>query len=1080
MRRLLVITVGISLFAGSCVANEYATLEFFEREVRPILANRCYECHDGENAEGAANLRLDYGGGWTAGGDSGPAIDTHDAEKSLLLRAVSYDDPDLQMPPKSKLPQREIDVLRNWIAAGAVAPEETPEESKASQGIDIEARRREHWAWQPVERPQVPTVNDQQWPADPLDQFVLAKLEQAKLAPAEPCDPATWLRRVKFDLTGLPPTVEEVREFVADPSPAAREKVVDRLLASPEFGECWAQHWLDLMRFAETKGHEQDYDIPHAWRYRDYVIRAMNANVPYNQFVVEHIAGDLVDPPRVDPETRTNQSIQATGWWHLGEATHSPVDIRGEEANRIDNQIDVFGKALLGMTIACARCHDHKFDAISTADYYALCGFVQSSSYQEANIADPERQQQLAREFESLQQQHAAQVLPAYVALVEQRLTKFVGQAKQGNWTDAQRAELQQAIHQPSHPWHLLAVASEAEGRGMTVEQMIRQAVSETPTSDGPTFDSTTPNAIVDFSAVAEPVAYADWLTSGQAFGSAPQPAGAVLIADVSDTESPRVLSHAAATNLATSPKLTGLYRTRTFEVTADRLWYRVRGKANVFMEVDSHRTVAGPLHGVVRKSIDTQGAWQWIEHPTQDYVGHHVHVDFKPTGEFSLAEVRHGNTRPAEPKAVNPALAQAVRDANPATFSDVLEVVTSTMSLALEDACHHRADEAVLPLAEWLVDHDSLLPEVAGESFATYRTVVDNYTAARTELEKQIPHPQYAIALLDGSSEDEYVHLRGSHQRLAPEATHRRMLTALGGEFPITEGSGRLQLAERVAAADNPLFTRTIVNRLWAHLMGEGIVATVDNLGVLGRRPTHPDLLDYLACEFVDSNWDTKAMIRRMVLSSTYAQRSQGSPANDPQVVELADPANELVHMARVRRVPAEAIRDSLFVIAGELDPKMYGPSVEVEITDFMRNNRSPSGSGPMDGDRRRSIYVKVRRNALNHFLAAFDKPMPFTTVGHRNCSNSAAQPLMLLNDPLVHHLVDKWAEKLTAQFADDSAAIEHAYLSAFARPASAEETAQITAFLAEQASANVPRADAWQDVCLALVNSKEFIFLK
>ena len=1074
MRWTLVLALGFAAPMGAALANEYASVEFFEREVRPLLANHCYECHDAENAEGAANLRLDYGGAWTTGGDSGPAIDANHPEQSLLLRAVSYDDPDLQMPPKSKLSDAEIATLRHWIDAGAVAPQESADAKPAKRGIDIEARRAEHWAWQPVERPAVPAVADESWPQDDVDRFVLARLEQAKLAPAEPADPAAWLRRVTFDLTGLPPTAAEVREFLADGSPEARAKVVDRLLANPAFGECWAQHWLDLMRFAETKGHEQDFEIPYAWRYRDYVIRAMNANVPYDQFLREHIAGDLLPEPRVDDETHTNQSIQATGWWHLGEATHSPVDIRGEEAVRIDNQIDVFGKAFLGMTVACARCHDHKFDAISTADYYALCGFVQSSSYQEANIADPRQRHALAEQLLTLNQQQTPAIMAAMAGVLDQRLELFAQQAKQGQWSEPQRGEMAQAMTHADHPWHLLAVAIGAQGRGVTVAEMLDSELSSP--APPPTYADGT---IVDFQALSQPIGYDDWRTSGEAFGPGPQPAGAMLLTG-NPAQPLQVLAHSSATNLATSPRFTGLYRTRTFAIASPRLWYRVRGKADVFLDVDSHRTVAGPLHGVVRQTIDTGGQWQWIAHATEDYMGHRVHVDFRPTGEFSLAEVRQANEQPKASPTLNPAVARAVRESSPQDIAQVVDVVAAALRSAVASAAEGHATPDELQLVAWLLDHDALLPAASGPALDDYQHAVAEYQAKRQAIEQQIPPPQFAIALLDGSGEDEYVHLRGSHNRLAPEPTTRRMLTALGGEFPIAQGSGRLELADQLTDPKNPLVARTMVNRLWLHLMGEGVVPTVDNLGVLGRQPTHPELLDYLASEYVDSGWDTKAMIRRLVLSSTYAEASRPAPSVDAATIEQADPANQLLHMARVRRVPAEAIRDSLFAIAGELDPKMYGPSVEVEITDFMRHNRSPAGSGPMDGDRRRSLYIKVRRNALNHFLAAFDKPMPSTAVGRRNRSNSAAQPLMLLNDPLVHHLMGIWSTKLTAEYPDDTAAIEQAYLAAYGRPVTAAEQTQIIEFLTAEQAAGESRQQAWQDVCLALVNSKEFVFLQ
>lgn len=1026
-RLLLMLAVAIP---ATALANQDER-EYFEREIRPLLVNRCYECHDAESGADSANLRLDYRGGWTGGGDSGPAVDLNAPLNSLLLRAISYDDPDLQMPPQSKLPQREIQILRDWVAAGAWGPEEAPATNGDKPRFDIESRRRGHWAWQPVERPDLPPVADKQWCRDDIDRFVLARLEAAGLQPAATTHPATWLRRVTYDLTGLPPSVAEIQDFTPDPTPEKYAAVVDRLLASPHFGEHWGQHWLDLMRFAETKGHEQDFEIPHAWRYRDYVIRALNSNVPYDEFLVEQIAGDLLPTPRVDPTTRTNQSIQGTAWWHLSEATHSPVDIRGEEADRIDNQIDVFGKAFLGMTVACARCHDHKFDAIATDDYYALCGFIQSSSYQEANIADPAARQQVAKQLMELRERSGRDLIALYAALTKARLREFSKVA-----TPAELATLASVLTE--HP----------------------------PASDTSTRD------VVRFTGNAP--ARDDWLTSGYAFGERPIQVGEIL--PLLDNRGPpfRIAQHAAASNQRTSPALTGLYRTRTFEITGETLWYYYRGEADVFLDVDSHRTVAGPLHGDCKQQLSSPDQWSWHAHPVRDYQGHRVHVDFKPSGNFALARVTFANAKPTPDES-----AAAASNADDPAAAQVVE----RFNQAIDAVAQQRATSADARLVNWLLEKNSFLPLAPETAAASLTSAIDQYRSARHALESQLPEPQFALALLDGSGEDEYVHLRGSHKRLAPKPSPRRLLTALGYEHPTPGGSGRLQLARDIVRDDNPLTPRVAANRVWAHLMGRGIVPTVDNLGVLGQPPSHPELLDYLASEFIASGWDTKQLIRRVVLSSTYRQAARPEASLTAETIEQADPANELIHQTRVRRLPAESIRDALFVLSCELDPTPFGPSVPVHITDFMRHNRSPKGSGPMDGNRRRSIYVEVRRNALNHFLAGFDKPIPSTTVGMRNQSNSAAQPLMLLNDPLVHHLVDKWAAQLVADFDDDPAALRRAYLQAFARLPDEQEAAEVSAFLAQRISdepGTAGRHTAWFDVCLALVNSKEFVFLQ
>jgi mono/diheme cytochrome c family protein len=380
---------------------------FFESAVRPILVEHCHSCHGPAKAK--AGLRLDSRAAVLAGGESGPAIVLGMPGESLLIDAINYGELH-QMPPKSKLEDAEIAALTRWVAIGAPWPEPvtSPKGPKpdatpgtATAAFDLQARAR-HWSFQPLRVTPLPDVTDTAWPRTPIDRFILRALETRGLQPAPEADRRTWLRRVTFDLTGLPPTHAEIAAFLADRTPAAHENVVERLLASPRYGERWARHWLDLVGFAETSGHEFDYDIPDAFRYRDYIIRALNADLPYDQLVVEHIAGDLLESPRMHPTEGFNESVLGTGFFFLGEGTHSPVDLRDDEAARIDHQIDVLAKTFLGLTVACARCHDHKFDPITTADYYALSGYLKSARHQHAFIDPPARLAARAAELRAL------------------------------------------------------------------------------------------------------------------------------------------------------------------------------------------------------------------------------------------------------------------------------------------------------------------------------------------------------------------------------------------------------------------------------------------------------------------------------------------------------------------------------------------------------------------------------------------------------------------------------------------------------------------------------------------------------
>ena len=378
-----------------------ASVEFFEKSVRPILATRCQGCHGPAKQQGG--LRLDARAAILAGGSAGPAVVPGNPNESLLVDAINYGET-YQMPPKSKLPQEEIAALTEWVKRGVPWGVETrrgtatPAAAKVSGKFgelsnDQFQERARFWSFQPIAHVTPPVANSGEldWARNPLDQFIEAALAKHKLTPSPEADRRTLIRRLSFDLTGLPPTRQDVAKFLADPAPDAYERLVDRLLASPSYGERWARHWLDLVRYAETAGHEYDYEIVNAYRYRDYVIRAWNADLPFDRFVTEQIAGDLLDPPRRHPALGFNESILGTGFYFLGEGTHSPVDIREEEMRRIDNQIDVMSKTFLGLTLACARCHDHKFDPITKEDYYALAGFLRSSRHQQAFVDHPQR-----------------------------------------------------------------------------------------------------------------------------------------------------------------------------------------------------------------------------------------------------------------------------------------------------------------------------------------------------------------------------------------------------------------------------------------------------------------------------------------------------------------------------------------------------------------------------------------------------------------------------------------------------------------------------------------------------------------
>ncbi len=423
-------------------------IEFFEKEIRPLLVERCHKCHAADKQQG--HLRLDSRDALLQGGDTGPAITLEQPDDSELVRAIRYGDDGYQMPPDGKLSPDDIDRLTRWVEMGAPWSLTEPPETTSTdvpQTFDL-AERAKHWSFQPLHCPDLPSVINSEWCRTPIDRFLLAKLEEQGIAPASEADRSTWLRRISLDVIGLPPTTDELASFLADDSPLACETVIDRLLASPHFGERWGRHWLDLVRYAESRGHEFDYDIANPWHYRDYVIRAINDDVPYDQFVVEHVAGDLLTSEprpsgrgqeggpvqeftisqagsgadfllRLHPDTGGNESILATGFWFLGEWVHSPVDIRQDEADRFENMIDVYSKTFLGLTVACARCHDHKFDPITQKDFYALQGYLQSSSYRQVRFETMEHNRVIAGQLAELERNAAEAIFSKIAEIAE-------------------------------------------------------------------------------------------------------------------------------------------------------------------------------------------------------------------------------------------------------------------------------------------------------------------------------------------------------------------------------------------------------------------------------------------------------------------------------------------------------------------------------------------------------------------------------------------------------------------------------------------------------------------------------------
>lgn len=1125
----------VFLLQGQPLAAEDAA-EFFEKRIRPVLAEHCYECHSGASKKLKGGLRVDSRAALLQGGDTGPAIVPGRPESSLLLTAIAHRDENLVMPPrKPKLPDAVIADLERWIREDAA----WPAGDAASPPIDAERfniperKARWPWIWEMPRRHAVPPVEDRTWPAGPVDQFILARLEREGLKPAPPAEPGIWLRRVHFALIGLPPSPEEIAAFLNDRSLDARARVVDRLLASPHFGERWARHWLDLVRYAESRGHESDYIIPNAYEYRDYVIRAFNADVPYDEFVREHIAGDLLPRPRRHREAGYNESILGTGWAFLGEEIHAPVDTRQDENERVDNRLDVLTKTFLGLTVSCARCHDHKFDAITQRDYYALAGFFVSSGQRLARFETIEFEREAAKQLAALDELKGGSILarvteaqeslwsklPEYlnaVAAAARAVTNAVPESREpirpekfspalvgalhelateqtldtnvlSEWT----AAVLNALKAPSDPLHPLArIALRGEGNAPT----------NAMAADDVSFPKGA-RVVVDYGKLLA----TEWFADGFAFGLRPVQLGELQLTAAPGTNGSmlRIATRAAAQSspdwrrlelrpgVEQEPTLFGKWkregatlRSPKFELTHGKLHYLVRGSGRILATVDSQRLVTGPLHTVLIREWPFKDEWHWVSQDLSEYAGHRVAIEFSPGDEFdtAVAVVIESESKPVDPPTLGVLLAGKLAEQNAKTLPEAAAVYCDIF--AKVDSASERGLALSVALQDWLLQRPELFsgragewPEAAGRALREWRE------EAQAVLARVPWKSRTAPAMFEGNAVDEYFLVRGKHQ--TPKGTvPRRFLEAVNGTtpFPAHVGSGRLALAETITATNNPLLARVFVNRVWHHLFGRGLVATVDNFGWLGQRPTHPELLDELAVTFMqEDRWSIKRLIRRLALSQTFAMSSKPTDA----VVQERDPENLLLHRMNLKRLEGEAIRDAMLAVSGRLDRRTYGPSVPLHPSQFVEARGLRSERGPLDGEGRRSIYISARRNFLPMMMTAFDTPTPFTTVGRRNVSNVPGQMLFLMNDPFVHQQAQVWAERLLAEMPQGipEARLQRLYLAAFGREPNATETGRCLELLQDvsgNSATESPARDPWVELCHALFAVKEFMYVR
>ncbi|MGQ0636792.1 MAG: PSD1 and planctomycete cytochrome C domain-containing protein [Planctomycetaceae bacterium] len=1107
---------------------------FFETKIRPLFAKYCYDCHAADSKKLGGGLLLDSRDGTRKGGDSGSAVEPGKPDESLLIIAVRYEDESLKMPPKGKLPDAAIADLEAWVKLGAPDPRDDVRRPPSGGAWDEALRsRRGWWSLQPVRNPPVPDAPLVPRADHPVDRFIFAKLAEHQLAPAGPADARTLIRRLSLVLTGLPPTAEQVSAFIDDcretlagaatgdsgaPAPRqAVERLVDALLESPHFGERWARHWLDVVRFSETHGNEWNYEVHHAWRYRDYLIRAFNNDVPYDQLVREHIAGDLLPQPRWNEQERFNESIIGTAFYRFGEVPHDDcIGLPQIGYDILDNQIDTLTKAFQATTVACARCHDHKIDAVSMQDYYGLLGILRSSRLvshtidaPDVNAAAIERlvslKDQVRRELAEIWMQEAGLVGRYLLAAESTRNDRLEAMTLRGldperveKWIAA-LADEKVPFENPLSLWRMLSAVVVAEGASLPEEWRKLQQQYAKEDRERTDFNRDGFEMYADFRGGAVD----DWQVGGQGLRSGPTKSGELVLCGEGDTVVGAVLPAGFFTH-SVSDKLNGVLRSPPLPKGRKRISFEVLGQRS-----SAVRLVANNCQLNYRNyRALTSGNLQWVTFsPPENRDSLRVFAELmtkfdNPKFPDQLSSLGGDPTNyrvPWEKAAENPrsyfGMTRVVLHDGPdpprIELTHLRPLFAGDPPTDLAAVAQRYAAQVKNAIRAWgagLATDD----DVRWLDMLIDRGLVSNSLAAAPGLtqlvaefrsvEQRLRLPRIIPGIADfGSGFDQPILVRGECANPG-EATPRRYLEVLSqaSQPLIPTGSGRLQLSEWIVSADNPFTARVIVNRIWHHLFGTGLVRTVDDFGHVGELPSHPELLDYLASRFIEEGWSVKRLIRSLVLTNAFQRSNEPSAA-----AREIDPQNRLLQHYPARRMEAEAVRDAILCVSGRLDGALFGPSISPHRDGENADRRL--FPGPLDGHGRRSIYIKNSLMEAPKFLEAFNFPGGKVTQGRRDQTNVPAQALALLNDPFVIEQAGVWARSLVAR-PDESVElrIDVMFIVGLGRSARIAELDCFTravrqlAELYQVPSGEVMASEAvWKDVAHAMFNLKEFIFV-
>ena len=946
-------------------------VQFFESEVLPILKRTCFKCHGGR-PELEGGFRITSRAGILKGGESGPAVDLKQFDKSEFLAAIRYES--FEMPPNAKLPDENIAVLTKWVKLGLpwsnVDDYGVPEAPHAA-GDDEEG---EYWAYQPIKRPELPAVQHQDWARNDIDRFVLAKVEARGLTPTQPADKVALIRRAYYDLTGLPPTAEEVDSFVADDSPKAFEAVIDRLLDSPQYGEKWGRHWLDLVRYAETHGYERDNPKPEAWRYRDYVINSFNADKPYDQFVIEQLAGDEL--PEVTQETLT-----ATGYYRLGIWDDEPVDRLLAQYDGLDDIVKTTAEGVLGISMGCVRCHEHKGDPIEHKEYYGFLAWFHDIAYSSGRdlrywANDDDRK---AHEQQLLDKQKHEDDLVATIQSLE---TEFARKLK-----SELNIEVDSAGTGSETGTILLADSRE--------QRQEWEYTFEKPSNDWKETDYSTTS----------------WMKGPGGFGRQGTP-GAVI---------------------GTEWSTPGIWLRRWFKL--DKVPERIA------LDLHHDEDVEVYFNGILAYSAP-------------NYLVDYQRVPVNRRARNAL-------------KAGNNVIAIYCRQTGGGQYIDAGVVIPP-----------ERAD-----LETALKEHGR---NILGAG--PMQKLIELRKDLEASRKRQLPPAGAPImSVSESGRRPVHVLLRGNPHSpgdevgpIVPAALHTKAPSVPDTPADTQTSGKRLAIAKWMFADDNPLTARVIANRLWQHHFGRGIVPTPNDFGKLGERPTHPQLLDWLASEVVAGGWKLKRMHKLIMLSSAYHMSSR--PTTDGIA---RDPSNETFWRFNMRRLSSEELRDSVLAVTGELNLKQGGPSIYVPIAADVLAGQSRPGAGwgnsPPEEANRRSVYIHIKRSLLVPILEMHDQADTDSSCPVRYVTTVPTQSLGMLNGEFTNEKAGKLAEQLRRTAGDDPAAqIRQAIrLTTGRKPTTAEVQSDLDLLASLKKDEGLNDEQALTMYCLLTLNTNEFVYL-